>query len=698
MEKNSQVSFQTITTDFYRLAENLPDNVMRSDVQGRCTYANPVMYATLGWAVDTPLGKTISESFPDGRFAFLEEGLHKVLASGEPVFLPRGELITSQGRRVHDISLYPERDEHGNIVGVLGIGKDVTELHRVYSELAAREEEFRTLVENASESIVRLDTDLRRIYLNPAWERITGGIKENYLGVKLLDADFPGREQLEFLAGKLQQVIANKVPDRFEYPWVNERGEVLYLEMSAAPEFDAYGKVVSVLTIARDITLFREQRERIQRMAYYDTLTELPNRAMFLERLQQLVAEASRNNKMFGVLFMDLDRFKDVNDTHGHHIGDALLQAVGQRLRTCIRENDMVARLGGDEFGFLMSDIRTPHDLGNIAHKLTDCFMSPFAVNGIDTHVEASIGISIFPKDSQDIHELMRLADTAMYSAKKVGRSSFCFYEGELSRVAMERVMLGIDLRHALQRKELEVYYQPQVRFHDQSLIGAEALLRWKHPVRGFVSPAEFIPLAEDQGLIVEIGDWVLTQACVAAVGWAKIHPAFERVSVNLSAHQIAGSDLAGKVQDILKQTQCPPRLLELEITESALLKNDDQVREVLNRLRQLGISISIDDFGTGFSALSYLTQFSLDSLKIDRSFIDPIGGKEKKSFEVVKAIVAMAHCLGLKVVAEGVETQLQADLLRSISCDMAQGYYYGYPEPHSIFEGKLKESCKHPS
>jgi diguanylate cyclase (GGDEF)-like protein len=421
-------------------------------------------------------------------------------------------------------------------------------------------------------------------------------------------------------------------------------------------------------------------------MAFYDALTALPNRALFNDRLHQMITDASWHGHRAGVMVLDLDRFKAVNDTLGHPTGDVLLREAAARLTRSVRTYDTVARLGGDEFAILLPEIRSGDDLGRVASKIVHAFKEPFLLEGKEVFVTTSIGIAVYPADSEDGDDLLKQADSAMYFAKRSGRNTFRFYSKDMTDLSNEKLLLESDLRRGFARAELELYYQPKVSLIDGMLIGSEALLRWNHPQRGMVPPDKFISIAEDSGLIVEIGEWVLRDACSVAHEWNGHGKPMHKVAINLSARQFQSNDLVRTVRKALKDTHCQPEWIELEITESLLMDEDSEVLETLNKFREMGITVAIDDFGTGYSSLSYLARFPIDTLKIDRSFTSKVteGGHHS---ELVKAIISIAKSLNQKVVAEGVETVEQVEKLQAYGCHIAQGYLYSKPVPKTAFE-----------
>ena len=437
----------------------------------------------------------------------------------------------------------------------------------------------------------------------------------------------------------------------------------------------------------------RRSEDRLEVMAHYDTLTMLPNRALFRDRLNQALARVDRLNGLAALLFLDLDRFKTINDTLGHDSGDLLLCEVAARLRQCVREVDTVARLGGDEFTVILEQINKPADAASIAAKIIEAIAAPILLRGQETFVSPSIGITIFPSDSEDPDQLVKNADTAMYRAKEDGGNGYRFFTAEMDVQTTGRLQMESGLRHALQREEFIVYYQPKLRLSTGTIIGAEALLRWKHPTRGLVSPAEFIPILEETGLIEAVGEWVLKAVCTQIRDWQNdpsLPPLI--VAVNLSGRQLQRNNLASTVARILEETRLDPQFLELEVTESMLMHDPKWAVDMLLQLRNKGIlHIDVDDFGTGYSSLSYLKQFPIDSLKLDKSFVDGLPTDED-DIAISQAVIALAHSLKLTVIAEGVEREEQLEFLRLNGCDIIQGYIVSPPLPANAFAQRVRD------
>jgi diguanylate cyclase (GGDEF)-like protein len=438
-------------------------------------------------------------------------------------------------------------------------------------------------------------------------------------------------------------------------------------------------------SLESEISERRAAEARLEHLAHHDPLTGLPNRLMFNEQFDRGIRRAERNEQQIAVLFIDLDHFKDVNDTLGHAFGDRLLKIVASRLAADMRGSDTLVRLGGDEFIYLIEEIRNPIDAGTVANKLIERLETAFVIDGNELHLTASIGISLFPGDGDSVDVLVRNADTAMYQAKAQGRNSYHFYTSEMTTYAVERLKLGSLLRRAVENKELSLHFQPQVDSTSGRLLGAEALLRWNSPELGSVSPVRFIPIAEETGSIVPIGEWVLREACRQVAAWDASGFRLPKISVNLSVKQIESTDVVGLVERMLVEHALAPERLELEITESVIMTVDDAIA-VLGRLRKLGVHLSIDDFGTGYSSLAYLKLLPISKLKIDRAFVVGIG-ENSGDEAIIRTIVALSQSLGLDIIAEGVETTAQGEFLAGEGCPNVQGYLHGKPVDAESFE-----------
>jgi diguanylate cyclase (GGDEF)-like protein len=456
-----------------------------------------------------------------------------------------------------------------------------------------------------------------------------------------------------------------------------------YSAPAVAPDGTSYGRVWSF----NDITDRKLAEQRLEHQAFHDTLTGLPNRALLMERLRRALSRANRYGERTAVLFLDLDRFKNVNDSLGHEAGDQLLLSVARRLSTCLRPEDTAARLGGDEFVILVENIHEPQEAVRVAERIAECLTNSFTLCSQEVFTSTSIGIAINTLGSETPEDLLRDADAAMYRAKHRGRAQYEVFDKDMNEQALNRLQLETDLRRAVKRGEFDLYYQPVINLVDGSLRGAEALLRWHHSQRGMISPAAFVPIAEDTGLIIPIGRWVLHQACRQAKRWQEQCPGeFCPVSVNLSGRQFSQPHLADEIADVLRETNLDPSLLILEITETILMEDINTVSSTLTELKALGVSLAVDDFGTGYSSLSYLKRLPISTLKVDQSFVQGLGENPEDS-AIVRAIVTMSKSLGLEVVAEGVETEDQRQLLHELGCDRAQGYLFSKPLQAPLLE-----------
>lgn len=486
---------------------------------------------------------------------------------------------------------------------------------------------------------------------------------------------------------QFRRLMKREQPFRdFEFSFTNEDGVLYHFSLAGEPIVAADGSFEGYRGISRDITDKKRIANRIQHLATHDTLTGLPNRVMFSELLRQTIRVANRyKDQRFAVLFIDLDRFKAVNDTYGHHTGDALLSEVAKRLRDPVRDSDIVARLGGDEFVVLLQKVTDKEHAGQIAQNILKMFRQPIAVEEREFVVSGSIGISLYGIDANDEESLMKHADTAMYAAKEDGRNSFRCYSADLHQHTQERAGLALALRHALERNEFSLHYQAKVDMATNEVVGVEALLRWHNPEHGSVSPTRFIPIAEDNGLIIPIGEWVMETACEQLVQWqAQGLPALS-LAVNLSPRQFNHPDLLKHINDVLRRTGLSASMLELEITESLVVQNPERAIELMTQIQKLGVRFAIDDFGTGYSSLGQLRHYPIDTLKIDRTFIKDLD-TSKEDQAISKAIISMGKTLGLNVVAEGVETLQQLTFLRQHQCDQVQGFYCHRPCASAAF------------
>ena len=549
-----------------------------------------------------------------------------------------------------------------------------------------------SVMEQTADIIVVTDTEGIIEYVNPSFERITGyTYNEAVNNSPGLVAS--GLHKSEFYKHMWETITAG---ESYSNIFINRRkdGSLYYEEKTITPIKDQSGTITHYVATGKDISERIQIQERLQHMAHHDALTDLPNRNLFLDRLQQALNRARWHNRLVAVMFMDLDRFKNINDTLGHNVGDQLLLELSRRLGGTVRDGDTIARFGGDEFAILLDDIDSDSHISSLAQKLLDTLSMPFKINKQELFVTASIGVSIFPNDGDDSDTLLRNADVAMYRAKDMGKNNYQFYSDDLSARIFERLTLENHLRHALERNEFVLYYQPQVDARTNKISGVEALLRWQHPELGLVTPNNIIPLLEETGLIEKVGHWVLETACRQSRAWHDTGWPFIHMSVNISSRQFNNTNFISSVHDIINQAEINPEFLELELTESMLMRNASSTVNALHSLSGRGVRFAIDDFGTGYSSLTYLRRFPIDTIKIDRSFIHDVTDNPDDA-AIASAIIVMAQSLSLNVIAEGVENQKQLDFLTSRNCHYLQGNFFSRPLPAEELTRLLEDQNK---
>jgi len=563
--------------------------------------------------------------------------------------------------------------------------QEMQERKRAEEEIRSTQTFLSSIVDNIPNMVFVKDAkDLKFVRLNKAGEKLTGYSEKELLGKS--DYDFFPKEQADFFTGKDRETLRiGKHVFIVEESIKTKDGTEKILQTKKMPILDKNGNPQYLLGISEDITERKKAEEQLTYLAQYDSLTGLPNRNLFRDRLSLTMARAKRNGQMLALMFLDIDRFKEINDTLGHTIGDEVLQAASGLLRESLRDVDTIARLGGDEFTIILENITHEDQAIVVAEKIQKAFSDPVVIQKQEIFVTASIGIALYPRDAEDIDALLQTADNAMYRAKEEGRNTYEFYAHEINAQAAERLNMQNLLRYALERQELLLHYQPKVKVKSGQIIGAEALIRWNSKELGLVSPSQFIPLAEKTGLIVPLGEWVLKTACTQNKAWQDqgIPPLV--MSVNLSPRQLRQKNLMAMITGVLDKIGLAPRFLELEITESMIMHHADKAIAILQQLHQLGIHLSIDDFGTGYSSLAYLKRFPVQKLKIDQSFVRDLTVNADDA-SIVTAIIAMAKSLGLEVVAEGVETKEELAFLSKLHCDEYQGYYFSKPVPAEEF------------
>ncbi len=645
--------------------------------QSRMTWSDQIFHIFQLDPADNPADyqRFIELIHPEDRE--LIETLHqRVIEQKQPHFNIEHRIISGQGQlRYVNQQAELEYDDSGKLHHIVGIVQDITERHAAETEMR----KLSLVVEQIADSIMITDNQGTIEYVNPAFEQTTGYGKQDVIGrnPRLLKSDqqsesFYQRMWKTILSGQVfSEVIINKRKD----------GSLYYEEKTITPQKDRQGEITHFISTGKDITERMEVQQRFQHMAHHDALTGLPNRLLLQDRLHQAMPRTLWHKRGLGIMFLDLDRFKRINDTLGHDVGDQLLREVAARFSTCVREGDTVARLGGDEFAILLNDLSSREDVAPVADKLVESLAEPIMVNDLELYVAVSIGISLFPEDGKDNKTLLKKADIAMYQAKANGGNSYFFYADEGNVDAAERLALEAKLRRALERGEFHLHYQPQLKLDTAEIVSREVLLRWSHPEFTNVTPDRFIPLLEETGLIVAVGEWVLHTACLDEMVRQQAGLKPQRVAVNLSIRQFRDSGFVAMVEQVIQQTGIDPQYLELEVTESLLIDNISATAKVLHQLHDLGVKLSIDDFGTGYSSMNYLKRLPFDTLKIDQSFVrDIIRNRDDAAIAV--AIITLAHSMDLEVVAEGVETLEQLEYLQGQGCDLIQGYLCSRPIP----------------
>jgi diguanylate cyclase (GGDEF)-like protein/PAS domain S-box-containing protein len=601
------------------------------------------------------------------------------------------ELIGKHGKRTAYL-FRCSRSNLGNIPVVFGTGLDITA--RKQAELGLRVRERAIYSSLNAIVITHCEEDEHRIeYVNPAFERITGytlaeirGRDPRFMGIDGCDEDERSR---------IRKALKRKEGVRAVLRNRRKNGEVFWNDLRIDPVVNSDGEITHFVGVINDITEARHYERRLHHLAHHDPLTGLANRTLLQERLRFAIEHASREGFMVALAFLDLDNFKHINDNFGHDAGDAVLREVAQRLRENMREDDTIARMGGDEFVLIICNPASHEQVAELIERVRRSVMTPVKVNEQEILPGTSIGVSLFPDDGDNAEKIMRAADAAMYHAKTLGKNNFQFYSAELNQIVHDHLLLEANLSRAIREHEMVLDYQPKVDLRSGKVVGAEALVRWRHPVDGLIPPDRFIPVAEQTGLIVPLGEWVIDEACGALKAMEAFGIKDFVIAVNLSARQLRQRQFADRLGATLQRHGVDPRNLELEVTESQLMDHPDEALEALTQLKNLGVRLSIDDFGTGYSSLSHLQKFPVDYIKIDRSFLGELG--HDGQLVITRAIIALGHNLKLKVVAEGVETREQIAFLRKHGCDQMQGYYFSPALPRETLQDMVASDARLP-
>lgn len=678
---------------FRTILENIQEGYFEVDLAGNFTFFNDSVCRVLGYSRQELMGMNNRQYTPDKETAKkVYEAYHHVYKTGVPLRDVGWNVVRKDGSVIFvegSISLL--KDSSGKPIGFRGITHDVTERKQAEEALRQSEEKYRSILENIREAYFEVDLAGNFTFFNDSLCRLTGCSREELTGAGY--RKFSDRENSKIVYRAFNKVFKTGEPtEGFDWLIIRKDGSKRYVEASVMLRKDASDNPIGFKGVIRDITERKQIEQELNHMATHDALTGLPNRLMFSQLLDHAIQSAQRNKKQLAVFFIDLDRFKIINDSLGHEAGDMLLKEMASRFKQTLRTVDVVGRLGGDEFTILMEDFNDLTQVEFLAQKILGTVMKPISIMDEECRVTASIGISVFPKDGRDEQSLMKNADIAMYFAKEEGKNNFQFYSDNIRSMSNERLAIETNLRHAMERNEFYLDYQAKMDLKTREITGVEALLRWNNPYLGLVTPTQFIPIAEETGMIVPIGRWVLKTACAQNVAWQRQGLPPICMSVNLSIRQLMNDNLGNEIKTILNETRMAAQYLELEITESMIMHNPARFVPILSKIKELGVRLAIDDFGTGYSSLAQIKNFPINTLKVDRSFIRNLP-QDTDNKAITEAVIIMGKSLKLTVVAEGVETKEQEKFLQDQVCDEMQGYYFSKPIAPDNFAELLRKN-----
>lgn len=682
------------------LIENQSDMVVEVDTRNRFLYVSPTYCETFGKTEDELLGKTFMPLVHEDDRSSTEQAMEELFEPPYQCHIVQ-RAMTKQGWRWLSWNDRAVLDTEGKVSSIIGVGRDINDIINAQEQLSRQKVFLNTVINAVADPILVIGTDYNIQLYNEAADRAYGLDRHSINGIlygrtcheTIHGLDKPCNEQHDHPC-PLKMVLDTGKNASVIHRHRTSLGEERFYDITASPYHDEHGNIIGIVEVSHDITEKLKSDRKIKFLAQHDALTKLPNRLLLQDRVSQAIYLAERSEHKIALLFLDLDHFKDVNDSLGHHIGDKLLKAVVKRISKKVRESDTISRQGGDEFIILMPELNSSNATEVVAQHILDALARPFDIEEHHLIMSASLGIAIYPDNGSDFDTLLKNADTAMYAAKEAGRNTYRFFTEQTNLAIQNKLNTKKALLQALENNELEVYYQPQVELVSGKLSGVEALVRWNTPENKILKPNEFIPIAEETGLIVKIGEWVLSEACRQITKWKDELGISVPVSVNVSSLQLKHSDLYDTIKRVIHQHHTPPNLIELELTESILLQDSDKIFSSLKNIKQLGIKLAIDDFGTGYSSLSYLSLFKLDRLKIDQSFVNKVP-RDSEYTAIVHAIIQMAHSLNLEIVVEGVETEEQFSWLASEGCEYVQGFYFYEPLKASMCTEVLSRSLE---